>query len=87
MVVAPEAARRGRRNGEAWQIGRKRPPRHGEGERGELAHAAISDLEVGYSAAAKAEGLTVLRYGADFDRVAAVTGQRTEWAVPPGSVD
>jgi predicted nucleic acid-binding protein len=109
-------------------------------ERGELARAGISDLEVGYSArseeewdrlvealdafvlvettadhvrrarqvqrllaarhqrgrkvpdllvAAAAEGrdLTVLHYDADFDRIAAVTGQRCEWVVPAGSVD
>ena len=109
-------------------------------ERGELARAAISDLEVGYSArsaaewdrlnealelfdlietttehvrrakqvqrllaakhqrgrkvpdvliaaAAEAEGLIVLHYDADFDRIAAVTGQRSEWIVAPGSVD
>jgi predicted nucleic acid-binding protein len=109
-------------------------------ERGELARAGISDLEVGYSArsaaewdrlaqalqlfalvettaehvrrakqvqrllaakhqrgrkvpdlliaaAAEAEGLTVLHYDADFDRIAAVTGQRSEWVAPAGSID
>jgi len=109
-------------------------------ERGELARAAISDLEVGYSArsatewdgltaaleifelipttpdhilrarqvqrllaakhqrgrkipdlliaaAAEARGLTVLHYDADFDRIAAITGQACEWVVPAGSVD
>jgi len=109
-------------------------------ERGELARAGISDLEVGYSArsasewdrlagalglfdlvetttehvhrakqvqrllaakhqrgrkvpglliaaAAEARGLIVLHYDADFDRIAAVTGQRSEWVVPAGSVD
>lgn len=109
-------------------------------ERGELARAEISDLEVGYSArsasewdrfaealelfelvetsrehvrrakqvqrllaarhqrgrkvpdlliaaAAEAEGLTVLHYDADFDRIAAVTGQRSEWVLPAGSID
>ena len=109
-------------------------------ERGELARAGISDLEVGYSArsasewdrlaealelfdlvettaehvrrakqvqrllaarhqrgrkvpdlliaaAAESEGLTVLHYDADFDRIAAVTGQRCEWVVPAGSID
>jgi predicted nucleic acid-binding protein len=109
-------------------------------ERGELARAGISDLEVGYSArsasewdrlagalelfdlvetttdhvrrarqvqrllaakhqrgrkvadlliaaAAEAEGLIVLHYDADFDRIAAVTGQRSEWVVPAGSID
>jgi predicted nucleic acid-binding protein len=109
-------------------------------ERGELARAGASDLEVGYSArsasewdrlagalglfdlvetttehvhrakqvqrllaakhqrgrkvpdlliaaAAEARGLIVLHYDADFDRIAAVTGQRSEWVVPAGSVD
>jgi predicted nucleic acid-binding protein len=109
-------------------------------ERGELARAGISDLEIGYSArsapewdqlaealqlfdlvettsehvrrarqvqrllaskhqrgrkvpdlliaaAAEAEGLTVLHYDADFDRIAAVTGQPTEWVTSPGTID
>jgi predicted nucleic acid-binding protein len=109
-------------------------------ERGELARAGISDLEIGYSArnaaewddlaealrafelvetsadhlrrarqvqrllaakhqrgrkvpdlliaaAAESCGLTVLHYDADFDRIAAVTGQPCEWIVPAGSVD
>jgi predicted nucleic acid-binding protein len=109
-------------------------------ERGELARAGISDLEVGYSArsasewdrlaealcvfelvettsehvrrakqvqrllvakhqrgrkvsdlliaaAAELEKLIVLHYDADFDRIAAVTGQRSEWVVPAGSID
>lgn len=109
-------------------------------ERGELARAGISDLEVGYSArsapewdrladalqlfdlvettsehvrrtrqvqrllaskhqrgrkvpdlliaaAAEVEGLTVLHYDADFDRIAAVTGQPTEWVASPGTID
>jgi hypothetical protein len=109
-------------------------------ERGELARAGISDLEIGYSArsasewdqlagalqlfdlvettsehvrrarqvqrllasrhqrgrkvpdlliaaAAEVEGLIVLHYDADFDRIAAVTAQPSEWIVPPGSID
>ena len=109
-------------------------------ERGEIARAGISDLEVGYSArsasewdrlagaldlfelvettaehvrrarqvqrllaashqrgrkvpdlliaaAAEAENLIVLHYDADFDRIAAISGQRTEWVVPAGSID
>ena len=109
-------------------------------ERGQLARAGISDLEVGYSArsaqkwdrlsgaldafaliettadhlrrgrqvqrllaakhqrgrkvpdlliaaAAEASGLTILHYDSDFDRIAAVTGQRAEWVVPAGSID
>jgi predicted nucleic acid-binding protein len=109
-------------------------------DRGELARAGISDLEIGYSArsagewdrlmealevfeliettsdhlrrarqvqrllagrhqrgrkvpdlliaaAAEARNLSVLHYDADFDRIAAVTGQPCEWIVPAGSAD
>ncbi|HEY5261035.1 MAG TPA: PIN domain nuclease [Solirubrobacteraceae bacterium] len=109
-------------------------------ERGELARAGVSDLEVGYSArsaaewdqlaealevfelvvtttdhvrrarqvqrllaskhqrgrkipdlliaaAAEARNLSVLHYDANFDRIAAVTGQPCRWVVPAGSVD
>jgi predicted nucleic acid-binding protein len=45
----------------------------------------IPDLLI--AAAAEAEGLIVLHYDADFDRIAAVTGQRSEWVVPAGSID
>lgn len=109
-------------------------------ERGQLARAGISDLEIGYSArtasewdqladaldafelvettaghvrrarqvqrllaskhrrgrkipdlliaaAAEARSLSVLHYDADFDRIAAVTGQPCHWVLPAGSVD
>jgi predicted nucleic acid-binding protein len=109
-------------------------------ERGELARAGISDLEIGFSArnaaewdrladamdafeliettadhvrrakqvqrllaskhqrgrklpdllvaaAAEDRGLTVLHYDADFDLIAAVTGQPCEWVIPAGSID
>ena len=45
----------------------------------------IPDLLV--AAAAEALDLAVLHYDADFDHIAAVTGQRVEWAVPAGSID
>jgi predicted nucleic acid-binding protein len=45
----------------------------------------IPDLII--AAAAEASDLIVLHYDADFDRIAAVTGQSCEWAVPAGSVD
>ena len=47
--------------------------------------AALPDLLL--AATAAAAGLTVLHYDSDFDRIAAVTGQDTEWVVPQGSVD
>lgn len=44
----------------------------------------IPDLIV--AAAAEAAGLVVLHYDADFERIAAVTGQPVEWVVPQGMV-
>lgn len=45
----------------------------------------IPDLLI--AAAAEAAGLIVLHYDADFDRIAAATGQPCEWIVPAGSID
>ena len=44
----------------------------------------IPDLII--AAAAETAGLTVLHYDADFDAIAAVTGQPTEWVAPRGSL-
>ena len=43
----------------------------------------IADLII--SAVAERHRVTVLHYDADFDRVAAVTGQSVQWVVPRGS--
>lgn len=57
---------------------------------GELAHrgrhraASLPGLLI--AAAAELAGLTVLHYDADFERIAGITGQPTEWIVPRGSV-
>jgi predicted nucleic acid-binding protein len=45
----------------------------------------VPDLLI--AAAAEANDLAVLHYDADFDRIAAVTGQRVDWVVPAGSID
>jgi predicted nucleic acid-binding protein len=45
----------------------------------------VPDLLI--AAAAETSGLTVLHYDADFDRIAAVTGQPVQWVVAPGAVD
>lgn len=45
----------------------------------------IPDLLV--AATAEAAGLVVVHYDADFELVAAVTGQEMRWVVPRGSVD
>lgn len=44
----------------------------------------IVDLVI--AAAAEQRGLIVLHYDADFDAIAKVTGQPTQWVVPPGTV-
>jgi predicted nucleic acid-binding protein len=53
-------------------------------ERGEHRSAGVADLLL--AAMAEIEGLTILHYDADFETVARVTGQSTEWVVPRGSV-
>ncbi len=45
----------------------------------------VPDLLI--AAAAEARNLSVLHYDADFDRIAAVTGQACEWIVPAGSAE
>lgn len=46
--------------------------------------ARIPDLLI--AAVAERNALTVLHYDKDFDLIAKVTGQTTEWVVPAGSV-
>lgn len=45
----------------------------------------IPDLLI--AAAAEIKRLTVLHYDRDFDTIAKVTGQPTEWVVKPGTID
>ncbi|GFG85245.1 hypothetical protein BST10_17805 [Mycolicibacter algericus DSM 45454] len=45
----------------------------------------LGDLLI--AAAAERARLVVLHYDHDFDRIATVTGQPTEWVAPPGTVD
>ena len=46
--------------------------------------AKIADLLI--AAAAEVAGLVVLHYDRDFDLIAKITAQRTEWIVPAGTV-
>jgi predicted nucleic acid-binding protein len=62
----------------ARQVQRLLAARHQRGRK-------VPDLLV--AAAAEAQGLTVLHYDADFDLIAAATGQSCEWVVPVGSID
>jgi predicted nucleic acid-binding protein len=50
-------------------------------------HRAVSIPDLLVAAVAEIERLTVLHYDADFDLVASITGQPTEWVLPRGSVD
>ena len=62
----------------ARQVQRQLAAKHQRGRK-------VPDLLI--AAAAETRGLTVLHYDADFDRIAAVTGQRCQWVVPAGSID
>ncbi len=62
----------------ARQVQRMLAARHQRGRK-------VPDLLV--AAAAEERALTVLHYDADFDRIAAVTGQSCEWVLPAGAVD
>jgi predicted nucleic acid-binding protein len=62
----------------ARQVQRLLAARHQRGRK-------VPDLLI--AAAAESRTLTVLHYDADFDRIAAVTGQSCEWVVPAGSID
>ncbi len=53
-------------------------------ERGQHRSAGVADLLL--AATAEVEGIAVLHYDADFDVIAAATGQASEWVVDRGSV-
>jgi predicted nucleic acid-binding protein len=54
-------------------------------ERGQ--HRAVSLADLLIAAAAEAAGVPLVHYDADFDLIASVTGQPTEWVVPRGLID
>lgn len=49
-------------------------------------HRAPSPADLIVAACAELNGLAVLHYDKDFDLIAAVTGQPTEWLAPPGTL-
>ncbi len=49
-------------------------------------HRSFSLPDLIIAATAELNGATVLHYDADYERIAAVTGQPTEWVVPRGSL-
>ena len=48
-------------------------------------HRSVSIPDLIVAATAERYSLTVLHYDGDYDRLAAVTGQPTEWVVPRGT--
>ena len=54
--------------------------------KGGLHHRSVKIPDLLVAATAESAGLTVLHYDEDYDRVGAVTGQRTEWIAQRGSV-
>jgi predicted nucleic acid-binding protein len=48
-------------------------------------HRAAGIIDLLTAAAAEHYGLTLLHYDSDFDHITAVTGQLTQWIVPPGT--
>lgn len=53
---------------------------------GGLHHRSVKMADLLIAATAEAAGAVVWHYDADYDRIAAVTGQATEWIVPRGSL-
>jgi predicted nucleic acid-binding protein len=49
-------------------------------------HRAVPLPDLLVAACAESASLTVLHYDADFDRIAELTGQPTQWIVPRGSI-
>jgi predicted nucleic acid-binding protein len=50
-------------------------------------HRGAKPVDLVIAATAEAARLTVLHYDADYERIAAVSNQPTEWIAPPGSLD
>jgi predicted nucleic acid-binding protein len=50
-------------------------------------HRSVSIPDLMVAATAERYSLTVLHYDADYDRIAGITGQLTEWVVPRGTAD
>ena len=54
------------------------------GKRSQHRNFRLPDLII--AATAELTGATILHYDADYDRIAAITGQPSEWVVPRGSI-
>jgi predicted nucleic acid-binding protein len=50
-------------------------------------HRTLSLVDALVAAVAEARQMTVLHYDSDYERIAAITGQATQWIVPNGAAD
>ena len=55
-------------------------------QQGGLHHRAVKHPDLLIAAAAEAAGAEILHYDEDYDRIAAITGQRAQWLAPRGSL-
>jgi predicted nucleic acid-binding protein len=55
-------------------------------DRGPLHHRQMKIPDLLIAAVAARHGLTLVHYDADYEVIASVTGQRTRWAAPRGSL-
>jgi hypothetical protein len=55
-------------------------------DRGGLHQRSVRHPDLLIAAAAEAAGIAVLHYDEDYDRIAAITGQPTEWLAPRGTL-
>jgi predicted nucleic acid-binding protein len=53
---------------------------------GGLHHRSVRHPDLLIAAAAETAGIAVLHYDEDYDRIAAITGQRVRWLAPRGSL-
>ncbi|MEV8308938.1 PIN domain nuclease [Streptomyces flavidovirens] len=49
-------------------------------------HRSAGAVDLLVAATAELQGLTVLHYDNDFETIASITGQQTQWLMPPGSL-
>jgi predicted nucleic acid-binding protein len=50
-------------------------------------HRSAGTVDLLTAAAARRHGLRLMHYDADFEQIAAATGQPTRWPADPGSID
>jgi predicted nucleic acid-binding protein len=53
---------------------------------GGMHHRRVKHVDLLIAAAAESAGMALLHYDADFETIAAITGQPTRWIAPRGSL-